>query len=278
MSQQSQDQQSPVTTGPDYCRTRTVLRTVLLSLWLSLCLSLLQAPGLNSLWQSFTATSLFLLWSSLLLILLLCLSQPQLRQMAAWPRWGWELLLALLVVGLNSGLALWLVPDFFPNLHGWFVLRNLLLTLLLMPWLLRHPWLAGDQNVPLLDEDTVLRQQDTAIPELDDALLIKAHGNLLRINLSEVRYFYADNKYVTARGPEQEYIVDQSLKQLEERFGEHVFRVHRGYLVVTAYIRGMQSDALGRTEVLMQDLDERVPVSRRYAPALRQFLKRLVGE
>jgi two-component system response regulator AlgR len=150
------------------------------------------------------------------------------------------------------------------------------LGLLLLPWLLNHPWLQGRDSVPLLDDAQLLAGKQAENPASEDELLIKSHGNLLRINLGEVRYFYADNKYVTARGPEQEYIVDQSLKQLEERFGKHVFRVHRGYLVVTAFIRGLQNDALGRTEVILQDLDERVPVSRRYAPSLRQFLKDLV--
>lgn len=274
-----QSSKTPTENNIDYCRTRTVLRAVLVSLWLSLCFSLFAANSLQGFWQQFTQTSLFLLWSALLVVLLLCLLRGVLARLGG-RRIVLEIGLALLIVVVNSVIALSLTAAYFPSLQtpAWFLLRNLILGLFMLPWLLRLPWLMGAGSIPMLDDEAkLLNPSPSEEPGNEDELLIKSHGNLLRINLREVRYFYADNKYVTARGAEQEYIVDQSLRQLEERFGKHVFRVHRGYLLVTAFIRGVQNDALGRTEVMVQDLEERVPVSRRYAPALRQFLKDLVA-
>jgi two-component system response regulator AlgR len=48
-------------------------------------------------------------------------------------------------------------------------------------------------------------------------------GRLLLIPIGDVRYLKADLKYVTARTPEREYLLDESLTHLEQEFSERLF-------------------------------------------------------
>lgn len=92
-------------------------------------------------------------------------------------------------------------------------------------------------------------------------------GRLLLVPVSEVLYFRADLKYVTARTVEREYLLDDSLTQLESEFGALFLRLHRAVLVMPAALAGFEKAADDDAEAygwaLLRGVPEKLPVSRR---------------
>ena len=97
-------------------------------------------------------------------------------------------------------------------------------------------------------------------------------GRLLLVSLSQVLYFKADLKYVTARTAEREYLLDESLTHLEAEFAERFIRLHRAVLVAKSALAGFEKTAGDDAEAygwaLLRDVPEKLPVSRRqWVPA-----------
>jgi two-component system, LytTR family, response regulator AlgR len=103
------------------------------------------------------------------------------------------------------------------------------------------------------------------------------HGNLQLLPLGEIRYFRAEHKYVTARHPDGQLIIEDTLSALETEFAERFVRVHRNALVAKAHVRGIERDAEGHQYVRLDGIDDRVEVSRRLAPVIRRLLKSSAG-
>lgn len=102
-------------------------------------------------------------------------------------------------------------------------------------------------------------------------------GGLRTVALEEVIYFQAEQKYVTLRHSEGRLLLDESLKSLEEEFGEQFIRIHRNALVARRAILGLEKDADGNTRVQLRSCDERLPVSRRHLPGLTRWLRSGAG-
>ncbi len=103
----------------------------------------------------------------------------------------------------------------------------------------------------------------------------RTHKGLELIPLENVRYFQADQKYVTVRFTEGEVIVDDTLRELEEEFGDLFVRVHRNALVARRTIEALVKDADGQVRLKLADIEETVDVSRRHLPSVRKTLKNL---
>jgi len=95
------------------------------------------------------------------------------------------------------------------------------------------------------------------------------------IPVDDVRYFQADQKYVTVRHGEGEIIVDETLKELEEEFGERFIRVHRNALVAARFIVGLSRQSDGHYQIQLKDVEEAVDISRRHVAAVRKVVKSL---
>jgi two-component system response regulator AlgR len=95
------------------------------------------------------------------------------------------------------------------------------------------------------------------------------------IPVDDVRYFQADQKYVTVRHSEGEVIIDETLRELEVEFPDQFVRVHRNALVSTSYIEGLDRIGGGHYQIRLRDVEEVVDVSRRHVSAVRRFIKRL---
>ena len=116
-------------------------------------------------------------------------------------------------------------------------------------------------------------------PEPDSAadwLLIAERGRTLRVPVAEVLYLRAELKYVTVRTAVASHLLDGSLNQLEERFGERFVRVHRNALVaraaVRALVRHVDVDEGEGWAVQLAGVDEVLAVSRRQLAAVRAAL------
>jgi two-component system response regulator AlgR len=98
-----------------------------------------------------------------------------------------------------------------------------------------------------------------------------------RISLVPVRdilFLRAEQKYVTLRTREREYLIEEPLVTLEKEFEERFVRIHRNCLVARAAIRGFERGGAAEEptwQVVLDGLAERLPVSRRQWPILREL-------
>jgi len=93
------------------------------------------------------------------------------------------------------------------------------------------------------------------------------------IPLADVFYFQADQKYVMVRYRHGEVLIEESLKTLEQELSARVVRVHRNALAVAIHIAGLEKVADGGMALVFHDIPDRLEVSRRHLPTIRQFLK-----
>ncbi|MEE2733076.1 MAG: LytTR family DNA-binding domain-containing protein [Pseudomonadota bacterium] len=94
------------------------------------------------------------------------------------------------------------------------------------------------------------------------------------IPVADVRYFLADQKYVTVRHSQGETLLDETLKDLETEFGERFLRIHRNALVALNYIEGLEHRG-NQYQLRIQGIEERLTVSRRHASAVKKLLQSL---
>ncbi|MEG0557032.1 MAG: LytTR family DNA-binding domain-containing protein [Comamonas sp.] len=119
--------------------------------------------------------------------------------------------------------------------------------------------------------------QAQALDDSGPTLLIQERGTTIRLPLSEVRYLKAEQKYITVRTVQRNYILDGALADLEPRHCEQLLRIHRNALVLRAALRGLEKyDDPEEGEgwgLRLQGVPELLPVSRRQLPAVRAVLR-----
>lgn len=102
-------------------------------------------------------------------------------------------------------------------------------------------------------------------------------GRVHLIPVEDVLFLRAELKYVTVRTAGREYLIEESLTQLEQEFADRFVRVHRNCLVARAAIRGFERAAAdsgeGPWQVVLAGLDERIPVSRRQQHVVRDLVR-----
>ena len=103
----------------------------------------------------------------------------------------------------------------------------------------------------------------------------RLRGNLKLVPVSDVAYFLAEDKYVAVRHAGGEVLVEESLKALEDEFGDRFVRIHRNCLVATDRLSGLRRTPDGRMFADVRDVPEPLEVSRRNLPALRRLVKSL---
>lgn len=123
--------------------------------------------------------------------------------------------------------------------------------------------------------DRALSSRSTV--ESGPALLIQERGGTLRLPLAEVRFLKAEQKYITVRTVQRNYILDGALADLETRHGDQLLRIHRNALVLRAALRGLEKyDDPEEGEgwgLRLQGVPELLPVSRRQLAAVKTELK-----
>ncbi len=114
-------------------------------------------------------------------------------------------------------------------------------------------------------------------PQPRTHLSASERGRVHLIPITEVIFFKAELKYVTARTALREYLMEESLSRLEEEFAERFVRVHRNCLVARDAIRGFERVPGGDDEadshwvVVLDKIDERIDVSRRQQHIVRDL-------
>jgi len=112
-------------------------------------------------------------------------------------------------------------------------------------------------------------------------LSVAERHRIVLVPVRDILFLRAEQKYVTVRTREREHLIEESLVALEREFcgpeAVHPFvRIHRNCLVARAAIRGFERTGGGDEEahwqVLLDGLAERLPVSRRQWPTVRELV------
>ncbi|MGC9162260.1 MAG: LytR/AlgR family response regulator transcription factor [Thiomonas sp.] len=122
-------------------------------------------------------------------------------------------------------------------------------------------------------------------------LTVQDRGALKRVPLTDILYCRAESKYTTVQTAQQQYLVDISLADLEQRHPGHFVRVHRSVLVSVCAIRslervaGMVDSPAPASDDAASDLEtsgwtlhlhgvpDTLPVSRRRVTAVQALLR-----
>ncbi len=126
--------------------------------------------------------------------------------------------------------------------------------------------------------DAVRAAAEAVVPGGRRYLRSSERGKVLLVPVAEVIYFKAELKYVTARTKEREFLLEESLAQLETEFAARFVRIHRNCLVardaITGYERdrSREEDGEARWALVLRDVPERLPVSRRQWPQVKGIL------
>jgi two-component system response regulator AlgR len=114
---------------------------------------------------------------------------------------------------------------------------------------------------------------------------VQERGRLLLVPIDDVLYLKAEAKYVTLRTKAREYLIEESLNSIEEEMADTFVRVHRNALVARSAIIGVERGAqpvdaesdqekVSETwQVILRDVDDRLPISRRQWPVVKALVK-----
>jgi len=112
-------------------------------------------------------------------------------------------------------------------------------------------------------------------------LSVAERNRIVLVPVRDILFLRAEQKYVTVRTREKEHLIEESLIALEREFcgadATHPFvRIHRNCLVARAAIRGFERTGGGDEEahwqVVLDGYAERLPVSRRQWPTVRELV------
>ncbi|MEJ2394228.1 MAG: LytTR family DNA-binding domain-containing protein [Candidatus Thiodiazotropha sp.] len=98
-------------------------------------------------------------------------------------------------------------------------------------------------------------------------------GGVKTLPLDEVIYLRAEAKYVVARYAAGELLLEESLKSLQESYGDWFLRIHRNALVSRRHLTGLEKDLQGITRAVLRDCDETLEISRRHLAEIRRLLR-----
>lgn len=106
-----------------------------------------------------------------------------------------------------------------------------------------------------------------------ERICVNVRGDLQLVPVDEVRYFLADQKYVTIRTADACLLCEETLKALEDEFADRFVRIHRNALVAKRYLTGLERDSEGRVLVQLDGIDDTLEVSRRHGAELRRLVR-----
>jgi two-component system response regulator AlgR len=112
---------------------------------------------------------------------------------------------------------------------------------------------------------------------------VHERDRLLLVPVADVIYLKAELKYVTLRTRTRDYLIEDSLASIEEELDDVFVRVHRNTLVARKAIMGVERGAAGADgdgergqeawQVILRDVAERLPISRRQWPVVKALVR-----
>lgn len=106
-------------------------------------------------------------------------------------------------------------------------------------------------------------------------LCARLRGSLRLIPIEDVHYLQAEEKYVVVHHARGEDLIEESLKSLEDEFGERFLRIHRNCLVARHELVELRRAADGHVHAVLRHGKQPLEVSRRCVAQLRETVKHL---
>lgn len=111
-------------------------------------------------------------------------------------------------------------------------------------------------------------------------LSVHERGRVILVPLDQIVYLKAELKYITVRTKEREFLIEESLTSLEDEFSDRFVRIHRNAIVARPSIAGFErvtptgAEEAGDPywQVVLRDVPERLPVSRRQWSAVKNLV------
>lgn len=93
-----------------------------------------------------------------------------------------------------------------------------------------------------------------------------SQGELMhQIDIREVRFFHADDKYTCVQTADAEYLIRTPIAELVSQLDpEEFWQVHRSTVINLAHLSGTRRDEASRLFVRVKGFDRELPVSRAY--------------
>lgn len=108
--------------------------------------------------------------------------------------------------------------------------------------------------------------------EVTSYFTVNDRGRVLRVALEQVLYLRAELKYVTLCTRQTQYILSESLSQIEQDFPGEFLRIHRNCLVSRSQLVGFEwQPAQERWVAVLRDWPERLSVSRRQTQVVQDY-------
>jgi two-component system, LytTR family, response regulator AlgR len=117
--------------------------------------------------------------------------------------------------------------------------------------------------------------QSAGIEHRREQICARLGEQLRLIPVTDIYYFFADQKYITVRHKGGENLIDESLKTLADEFASDFVRIHRNALVAEKQISAVERTEDGQYVVRIRDCSAVLQVSRRHSAEL---LRRIRGE
>jgi len=134
------------------------------------------------------------------------------------------------------------------------------------------------------EADAIERVQEpdaagTVVKRLHNALIFRGETRYNVIPLEEISHLAASGRTTIIHCREKTVTAKRLLKDMEARLPDTFLRVHKGFVVNTRFVRGLQYIMGGMYQVTLCDAGStELPVGRVYAPALKAVLARLGKE
>jgi len=145
---------------------------------------------------------------------------------------------------------------------------------------------------PILDQFDSSQKKDTLIDAILNAckgvhsqrrataagarshLYVYSYQGIDSAPVEQIRLLKADQKYVRAYTANTDFIINETLKGLEQEFAHLFVRIHRNALVAKNAIQSIRRDE-GRILAILKDIEIQPEISRRLEPKLRKLTSQL---
>ncbi|MGY0504821.1 LytR/AlgR family response regulator transcription factor [Luteimonas sp. e5] len=104
-------------------------------------------------------------------------------------------------------------------------------------------------------------------------LCARLGGHMRLIPVAEIRYMQASEKYVMVHHAAGEDLIEESLKSLEQEFGERFLRIHRNCLIARDALKELRRVGDGQAQVILHGVEQPLDVSRRCLAELRETMR-----
>ncbi|WP_269792251.1 LytTR family DNA-binding domain-containing protein [Stenotrophomonas sp. Iso1] len=106
-------------------------------------------------------------------------------------------------------------------------------------------------------------------------LCARLRGSLRLVPVEDIVYLQAEEKYVVVHHKRGQDLIEESLRSLEDEFGERFIRIHRNCLVARDQLQEVRRTPAGQVQAVLRDMPVLLEVSRRCVANLKTELIRL---